>query len=234
MARRLFAIISILCCFATNALANKDKGVPLEYASVTFIFKKKDTLQLKIQTTDRGKLNLIQLEGSNLRFPPNDSIIHFFQQFMIHGLEIGTKPEKVGGKLYIHPLAPTNYEGLAIVVNGRDQVSSEKVLSTFVRKQGTNVKLKDYKPKKFYSDEGKLKILSMHLVYDLGVLLGKMEIKADSKNNSLYVNAFDRVEKITIKAKTESITSISLYELKQNSLYLLKLTEESVRLPIAK
>ena len=61
-----------------------------------------------------------------------------------------------------------------------------------------------------------------------------MEIKADSKNNSLYVNAFDRVEKITIKAKTENITSISLYELKQNSLYLLKLTEESVRLPIAK
>ena len=79
-----------------------------------------------------------------------------------------------------------------------------------------------------------MKILSMHLVYDLGVVLGKMEIIADSKNNSLKMNAFDRVDKIELKEKLEGVTSVFLFELRQNNLYQLKLPKESVRLPIVK
>lgn len=234
MARRLFTIIFVLCCFVTDALATRNKGVPLEYASAMFVLEGTDTLHLEIRTADHGMLNLVQLTGKNMRFSASDSIIHFFRQFMIHGFEIGAKPKKNGGGIYIHLLSPTNNEGFAIVVDDKGPASIEKVLTAFVRKKGEAVKLKDYKPKKNYSNDGKLKILSIHLVYDLGMVLGKMEINADSKSDSLKVNAFNRVDEIELKEKVEDIISFSLYELKQNNLYLLKLPNESVRLPVAK
>lgn len=234
MARGLFAIIFFLYSFATDALATKNKGVPLEYVQATCVRENNDTLQLEIQATNQGKLEHIQLTGNNVRFLASDSIIQFFRQFMIHGFEIGLKPKENGGGIYIHLLAPTNDEGFAVVINDKGQASIEKVLITFVRNKGENIKLKDLKPKKLYPNNGKLKILSMHLVYDLGVVLGKMEIIADSKNNSLKMNAFDRVDKIELKEKLEGVTSVFLFELRQNNLYQLKLPKESVRLPVVK
>ena len=230
MAGRLFALIFFLCCLTTNALAIRNKGVPLEYASVQFVREKVDTLQLEIRTT-QGKLDSVRLTGNNIHFQANDSTIQIFWQFMLHGFEIGTKPKENGGEIYIHLLAPTNYEGIAMAIDDKGEATIEKVLSAFARKKGESVKRKDYKPKRIYSKNDDLQMVSMHLVYDLGVALGKMEIWMGS-NNLLKVNAFNRADKIGIKEKSESITSIFMYEMKQNALYLLKLPEENVRLPV--
>ncbi len=58
-----------------------------------------------------------------------------------------------------------------------------------------------------------------------------MEIRMEA-SNPLKVDAFNRVDEIEIKEKSESITSILMYEVKRNDLYLLKLPEETVRLPV--
>ncbi|MGM9983917.1 MAG: hypothetical protein ACI38O_04440 [Fibrobacter intestinalis] len=52
---------------ATNALAFRDKGVPLEYASVQFVREKVDTLQLEIRTR-QGNLDFVRLAGKNIHF----------------------------------------------------------------------------------------------------------------------------------------------------------------------
>lgn len=61
-----------------------------------------------------------------------------------------------------------------------------------------------------------------------------MEIFADARNDLLKVNAFGRVEEMGTNEKFESITSVSLYELKRNNLFLLKLPGKNVRLPVAR
>lgn len=75
---------------------------------------------------------------------------------------------------------------------------------------------------------------SLHIIYNLGLSLGKMEIEAKSANNLLIVKAFDREEKIILKEDSSSINSISLYEAKHNELYLLKLPNENIRLTTSK
>ncbi len=161
MARRLFALIFFLCCLTTNALATRNKGVPLEYASAIFVREKSDTLQLEIRTT-QGTLDFIRLTSDSIHFQTNDSTIRFFRQFMLHGFEIGTKPKENGGGLYIHLRAPTNDEGFALAINDKGEATIEKVLSVFVRKKGESVKRKDYKPKRVYPKNGELQMVSMY------------------------------------------------------------------------
>lgn len=135
MAGRLFALIFFLCCLATNALAFRDKGVPLEYASVQFVREKVDTLQLEIRTR-QGNLDFVRLAGKNIHFQANDSTVQFFRQFMLHGFEIGTKPKENGGGIYIHLRAPTNYEGFALAIDDKGKTTIEKVLSGFFTRKG--------------------------------------------------------------------------------------------------
>lgn len=164
-------------------------------------------------------------------FSSNDSTVQFFRQFMLHGFEIGTKPKENGGGIYIHLRAPTNYERFALAIDDKGKTTIEKVLSVFFHKKGDSVKRKDYRPKTIYPENGELQMISMHLVYDLGIVLGKMELWLDS-NNLLEVNAFNRVDGIEIKEKSESITSVFMYEIKRNALYLFKLSKENIRLPV--
>ena len=234
MARRLFAVVFFLCCFVTDTLATRNKGVPLEYVSATFVREKIDTLQLEIRLKNRGMLDFVRLTGGCIDFLTNDSTARFFEQFMIHGFEIGTMPKENGGGLYIRLLAPTNYEGFAVAIDDKGLGSVEKVLFAFVRKEEGTVKRKDCKPKRIYPEDGNLQMISLYMVYNLGAVLGKMEIFADSRNDLLKVNAFGRVEEMGTNKKIESITSVSLYELKHNNLFVLKLPGENVRLPVAR
>lgn len=234
MARRLFTIVFLLCCFWANSLASRDKGVPLEYVSAVFVLEKIDTLHLEIRISSQGKLESIQLTKNGNLFGVNDSTIQFFRQFMIHGFEIGSKTEKKCEGLYIHLLAPTNYEGFAIVIDDKGITSIEKIFSPFTRKKGESVKIEDYKPKRIYPNNNKLHLNSLHIIYNLGLSLGKMEIETKSANNLLIVNAFEREEKIILKGDSSSINSISLYEAKHNELYLLKLPDEDIRLTTSK
>lgn len=162
----------------TNALATGNKGVPLEYASAIFVREKSDTLQLEIRST-QGTLDFIRLTGDSIHFQANDSTIRLFRQFMLHGFEIGTKPKENGGGLCILLRPPMNYEGFAIAINGKGEAAIEKccpILST--------IKRKDYKPKRVYPKNDDLQMVSMYLVYDLGLALGKMEIRMEASNPS--------------------------------------------------